>query len=90
MIEFYTLKGKYIKEEELTGNNIEKVHGMKIRCSLKNGNVLIGYCSSAEMMTGDNIEVSCDFDIVTGFKDKPVNQIVVQLNCYPSAYIQSL
>lgn len=72
MIEFYTLKGEFVKEEELTRTIIEKVHGMKIRCTLKNGKVLIGYCSSAELLTGKNIEICCEFDIVTGFSDKKI------------------
>ena len=69
MIEIYTLKGEFVKEEELSRKKIEAVHRMKIRCTLKNGESLIGYCSSAEMLTGENIELSCAFDVSSGFKD---------------------
>lgn len=69
MIEFYNLKGEFVKEEELTRKHIDHVNGMKIRCTVKDGVTVIGFCRVAQILTGEFLEISRSFDSHSGFGD---------------------
>ncbi len=69
MIEYYNLKGEFIKGEKLTRTNLDTVNGMKIRCTLKNGEIIIGFGTTSQNLSGENIEINCSFDYQYGFRD---------------------
>lgn len=69
MIDYYKLDGQFVKTEELTQNNIMGTNGMKVRCFLRNGDIIVGYCKAGVDANSSTIEVSCSFNPKIGFGD---------------------
>ena len=69
MIDFYKYSGEFAKSEELTLENIMHTNGMKVRCFLNNGDIIVGYCRAGVDANSTTIEISCSFDRKKGFGD---------------------